>query len=1144
MQQPLPVPQNAVPPQPIPQYSPYIVGVQPTLMPFAAMQRAAALPPPPPAQPAVLPAPMMLAEPVVTAPPAQPQAPGTYSVGAAVVCSYQGVYYEAIVSATSQRSKKRKLTTMYKVKYDGFSAKWDEWVEAERLQPMTGETLGLAKATQAAAEAADKADEVKEEPKKPPAKAPRKAGKSGARTNHPAYEEMVLRAIEGLKDKTGSSAVAVGKWIKDRFAVNESKYKQSVAQALKALVAQDRLVKIKASFKLSVDELRSRTGQPLQQRRRGSAGPLDDLDVEAKQRAKGANVPQRPMPQAALALAPPAAAGDVLCVAEFCRTFNETLGSNLKLTASELEGALSLLPISETPVGADQDLLLTVATPLPPLLERLYLALLRTVCGRDARDGNFFKPKDDVACVERELFVGHMQNRRVWGHLLNAVTLPDVLRRHLAAERRFRKRVREAFPGDDNTSHASIRDDDPALKAALEAYCDQGRSLGSLPPEQCAALLRSLVDDSLDTPAIQRLMRNCEFALDQIQKRHKNAATQYKRLERLVISPSLAASPSSGEEEALKVLVRGKTPAELERVMESARGDIDAARNEWNKATSTLCLRKDTLGFDRAFSGYWKLDCLDNERVAVRLDPRDARYGVTLAPWNCFDLGVRDGALLKSLDTRGVREAALHQTFKSLAGERPALNVKQMLKASQEASHRLQLAARRHCDVAKVRPPPTNAVAAALPWPGKALPVVEEEAVVDDDMEDDDDEPRRSTRINVPDAPPSKPAAKVPDEDGTSLKAIERRAERAADLAAPWRWSHTCLADGFPAIRAQMNAILDRLDRVNTGCLGESSGRANRNGNPCSLAALCADALDAEAALASFLAPHDARQLDDADDDDDEQNNTETNGNANGNANNTVDWVEIDMASENDYYELCGPCAEVRSWRLLWRRAVESCTSPGPLETVAARFASLFGSLAEAVERHAPAVEARARAAATLLADNGKANIGGLGAVFIPSDPTADMVWARIRGYPWWPAQVHRPKGANFRAALQARNSTLLVFVGEAVQYLLHANAVEPFTGQPDDPRLPKDLKKASKGLLSALKLAKTLQDKALAANNAKNDGDVDDGVAAAQPQPQDTVVPPGDEPPGDAVPMNDGPTEPQHEADVPTMNGDRMIEE
>lgn len=1083
----------------------------------------------------------MLAAPAVAPPAPPPQVPGTYSVGAAVVCSHEGVFYEAIVSATSQRSKKRKLTTLYKVKYDGFSSKWDEWVEAERLQPMTGETLGLAKATQAAA-AADKA-EKSEEPKPPPAKARRKSGKGGARTNHPAYEEMVLRAIEALKDKTGSSAVAVGKWIKDRFAVNESKYKQSVAQALKALVAQDRLVKIKASFKLSVDELRSRTGQPLQQRRRGTAGPLDDLDVEAKQRAKGANIPQRPMPQATLVLAPPAAAGDVLCVAEFCRTFNDTLGSNLKLTAAELESALSLLPISETPVGAEQDLLVTVATPLPPLIERLSLALLRTVCGRDARDGNFFKPKDDVACVERELFVGHMQNRRVWGHLLNAVTWPDLLRRHLAAERRFRARVREAFPGDINsTSHESILDDDPTLKAALVAYCDQGRSLGSLPPEQCAALLRSLVDDALDTPPIQRLMRDCEFALDQIQKRHKNAATQYKRLERLVISPSLAASPSSGDDEALKVLVRGKTPAELERVMESARADIDAARNAWNEATSTLCLRKDTLGFDRAFSGYWKLDCLDKERVAVRLDPRDARYSLTLAPWNCFDLGVRDGALLKSLDTRGVREAALQQTFKSIAGERPALNVKQMIKASQEATHRIQLAARRHLDVAKVRPPPSNTVAAALPWPGEALPVVEEEVVVD--MEDDD-EPRRSTRINVPDAPPpSKPSAKVSDEDGTSLKAIERRAERAADRAAPWRWSHKSLAEGFPAIRAQMNAILDRLDRVNDGCLAEGSGRAHRLGNPCSLAALCADALDAEAALASFLAPHDARELDDAEDDSDEpNNNNETNGNTNGNTNNNVDWVESDVASENDYYELCGPCAEVRSWRSLWRRAVESCTSPGPLETVAARFASLFGSLAEAVERHAPAIEARARAAATLLADNGKANIGGLGAVFIPSDPTADMVWARIRGYPWWPAQVHRPKGANFRAALEARNSTLLVFVGEAVQYLLHANAVEKFTGEPDDPRLPKDLKKASKGLLSALKLAKTLQDKALAAMNANNaDVVVDDGLAVSKPQ--DTVAPPGDELQCEAVPMAEGPMETQRTADVPTMNGDRMVEE
>ena len=95
-------------------------------------------------------------------------------------------------------------------------------------------------------------------------------------------------------------------------------------------------------------------------------------------------------------------------------------------------------------------------------------------------------------------------------------------------------------------------------------------------------------------------------------------------------------------------------------------------------------------------------------------------------------------------------------------------------------------------------------------------------------------------------------------------------------------------------------------------------------------------------------------------------------------------------------------------------------------------------------------------------------------AVFVPSEPTDDLVWARIRGYPWWPARVHKATRPRFDAALEKRGRKLVVFVGESVQYFLAPDSLAAFTGALDDPRLPKP-GKGGKQLNEAVLVARAI---------------------------------------------------------------------
>merc|ERR1739841_293570 len=74
-----------------------------------------------------------------------------------------------------------------------------------------------------------------------------KAKKAAA--SHPPYATMVQEAIKDLKDRTGSSTVAIAKWVESKYTLPDT-FKKSLSTALKKMTEDGKLVKVKASYKL------------------------------------------------------------------------------------------------------------------------------------------------------------------------------------------------------------------------------------------------------------------------------------------------------------------------------------------------------------------------------------------------------------------------------------------------------------------------------------------------------------------------------------------------------------------------------------------------------------------------------------------------------------------------------------------------------------------------------------------------------------------------------------------------------------------------------------------------------------------------------------------------------------------------------
>ena len=68
-----------------------------------------------------------------------------------------------------------------------------------------------------------------------------------------AYKEGIIVAINELKDRTGSSTIAIKKHMQDRLPKDKKWMNATFLSALKSGVASGDFVKVKNSYKLSAD---------------------------------------------------------------------------------------------------------------------------------------------------------------------------------------------------------------------------------------------------------------------------------------------------------------------------------------------------------------------------------------------------------------------------------------------------------------------------------------------------------------------------------------------------------------------------------------------------------------------------------------------------------------------------------------------------------------------------------------------------------------------------------------------------------------------------------------------------------------------------------------------------------------------------
>merc|ERR1711992_501785 len=83
---------------------------------------------------------------------------------------------------------------------------------------------------------------------------PAKAKKPAKKAEHPPSGVMVLAAVKALKDKKGSSLAAIKKYIAANYKVDVVKVSPFIRKAIKKLVADKKLIQVKASFKAAKEE--------------------------------------------------------------------------------------------------------------------------------------------------------------------------------------------------------------------------------------------------------------------------------------------------------------------------------------------------------------------------------------------------------------------------------------------------------------------------------------------------------------------------------------------------------------------------------------------------------------------------------------------------------------------------------------------------------------------------------------------------------------------------------------------------------------------------------------------------------------------------------------------------------------------------
>ncbi|MCO5607513.1 hypothetical protein L7F22_061709 [Adiantum nelumboides] len=114
------------------------------------------------------------------------------------------------------------------------------------------------------------------------------AKKPNAPTVHPSYLQMISEAILALKERTGSSQFAITKYIESKYKTElPANFRKLVLVQLRNLVKQNKLVKVKGSYKLS-PEVKKQVAPKKSRSRKAAAGEGEEKKAPPKKKAASA----------------------------------------------------------------------------------------------------------------------------------------------------------------------------------------------------------------------------------------------------------------------------------------------------------------------------------------------------------------------------------------------------------------------------------------------------------------------------------------------------------------------------------------------------------------------------------------------------------------------------------------------------------------------------------------------------------------------------------------------------------------------------------------------------------------------------------------------------------------------------------------
>ncbi|KAF8012598.1 hypothetical protein BT93_I0686 [Corymbia citriodora subsp. variegata] len=135
-------------------------------------------------------------------------------------------------------------------------------------------------------------EKVKKPAKERKPRAPReKKPKQPKTASHPPYFQMIKEAIMALNEKSGSSPYAIAKYMEDKHkAVLPANFRKILALQLKNSASKGKLIKVKASYKLS-EAGKKETAKPLSK-------PSKKTEVAVKKPKEPAMAKAAPVPRA------------------------------------------------------------------------------------------------------------------------------------------------------------------------------------------------------------------------------------------------------------------------------------------------------------------------------------------------------------------------------------------------------------------------------------------------------------------------------------------------------------------------------------------------------------------------------------------------------------------------------------------------------------------------------------------------------------------------------------------------------------------------------------------------------------------------------------------------------------------------------